>query len=82
MSEPAIIKVNGLTKTYEVGDVPVHALRGVDLEVDPTLWIADDGASLPVGVSARIGVTKAAERELRFYARGNPSVSGPRALSP
>ncbi len=30
----------------------------------------------------RIGITKAAEAELRFYARGNPSVSGARALSP
>jgi DNA-3-methyladenine glycosylase len=58
------------------------ALDGADLEDDPTLWLADDGTVLPVGVSARIGLTKAAERELRFYARGNPSVSGPRALSP
>jgi DNA-3-methyladenine glycosylase len=57
-------------------------LNGADLEVDPTLWLADDGTVLPVGVSTRIGLTKAAERKLRFYARGNLSVSGPRALSP
>ena len=31
--EPPIIEINGLTKTYQVGDVPVHALRGVDLEI-------------------------------------------------
>jgi DNA-3-methyladenine glycosylase len=58
------------------------ALDGADLEDDPLLWLADDGVVLPVGASARIGLTKAADRELRFYARGNPSVSGPRALSP
>lgn len=58
------------------------ALDGADLEVDPALWLADDGVLLPIGASPRIGLTKAADRELRFYARGNLSVSGPRALSP
>ena len=55
---------------------------GADLTATPALWLADDGTRLPVGVSARIGITKAAHEPLRFYARGNPSVSGPRALSP
>ena len=55
---------------------------GADLSTEPALWLADDGAALPVGVSARIGISKAAAEPLRFYARGNPSVSGPRALSP
>jgi DNA-3-methyladenine glycosylase len=55
---------------------------GADLATDRRLWIADDGAVLPVGVSTRVGITKAAHEPLRFYARGNPSVSGPRALSP
>ena len=26
--EPTIIEINGLTKSYQVGDVPVRALRG------------------------------------------------------
>jgi putative ABC transport system ATP-binding protein len=43
--EPPIIEVNGLTKTYQVGDVPVHALRGVDLEVRRTEFVAIIGAS-------------------------------------
>ncbi|HTD38343.1 MAG TPA: DNA-3-methyladenine glycosylase [Candidatus Limnocylindrales bacterium] len=55
---------------------------GADLATDRRLWIAEDGVVLPVGVSTRVGITKAAHEPLRFYARGNPSVSGPRALSP
>ncbi len=58
------------------------AQNGSDLETDPALWLADDGTVLPVGESVRIGITRAAELPHRFYARGNPSVSGPRALSP
>ncbi len=34
----------------------------------------------PLGVSTRIGITKEAHRPLRFYERGNPSVSGPGRL--
>ena len=45
MSEPAIIEINGLTKTYQVGDVPVHALRGVNLEVGKGEFVAIIGAS-------------------------------------
>jgi putative ABC transport system ATP-binding protein len=45
MSEPTIIEISGLTKTYQVGDVPVHALRGVDLEVQKGEFVAIVGAS-------------------------------------
>jgi putative ABC transport system ATP-binding protein len=45
MNEPAIIGVRGLTKTYQVGDVAVHALRGVDLEVRKGEFVAIIGAS-------------------------------------
>lgn len=57
-------------------------LDGIDLDTDPRLALADDGTTLPVGRSVRIGLTRAAERELRFYARGSRAVSGRRALSP
>jgi putative ABC transport system ATP-binding protein len=43
--EPTIIKINGLTKTYQVGDVPVHALRGVNLEIRKSEFVAIVGAS-------------------------------------
>jgi putative ABC transport system ATP-binding protein len=33
MSNGLIIQVQNLTKTYRVGEIDVHALRGVDLEV-------------------------------------------------
>ena len=57
-------------------------LDGVDLCHEGPVWLAHDGGAAPeIGVSARIGITKEAERPLRFYARGSPFVSGPRALN-
>lgn len=44
MSSP-IIKASGLTKVYHVGEVDVHALRGVDLEVSPGEFVAVIGPS-------------------------------------
>lgn len=45
VSQPVIIEINGLTKTYQVGDVPVHALRGVNLEIRKSEFVAIIGAS-------------------------------------
>ena len=44
MPEP-IIRVSNVTRTYHVGDVDVHALRGVDLVVEPGEFIAVMGSS-------------------------------------
>lgn len=45
------------------------------------LWIGDDGFRAPrIGLSPRIGITKAAERPLRYFVSGNPFVSGRKTL--
>jgi putative ABC transport system ATP-binding protein len=44
IAEP-IIKVRGLTKVYRVGDVEVHALRGIDLDSARGEFVAIVGAS-------------------------------------
>ncbi len=54
---------------------------GRDLCRDGPLWLG--AAALPVGeigVTTRIGLTKEADRLLRFFERGNPYVSGPKYL--
>lgn len=57
-------------------------LDGFDLDAGDRLVVGDDGFAPAVGASVRIGLTKATEREHRFYARGSRAVSGPRSLSP
>lgn len=59
------------------------ALNGVDLCADgPLRLAAADRPTGAIGSSVRIGISREAHRPLRFYERGNPAVSGPRALSP
>lgn len=66
-------------------------LDGVDLCAPGQLWLGtlippnkpEDAAISPnirLGISQRIGITRAARRLLRFYERGNPFVSGPSRL--
>jgi putative ABC transport system ATP-binding protein len=45
MSSGPLIEVRGLSKTYKMGDVDVHALRGVDLTVQRGEFIAIVGPS-------------------------------------
>ena len=60
----------GLTRAHD----------GCDLTAGP-LWLSDRGPrrfGLPVAVSPRIGVSRAANRRWRFFLAGHPCVSGPR----
>ncbi len=55
---------------------------GLDLCQEGPLWLAqDDHAGGDIGQSVRIGLTKEADRRLRFFRLGNPFVSGPSWLN-
>ena len=55
---------------------------GLDLFTDPKLWIGSDAYQVDnIGVSTRIGLTKAADEPLRFFVAGSPHLSGPRAIN-
>jgi DNA-3-methyladenine glycosylase len=63
---------------------------GIDLMTSQTLWLgeitssAGENGETPrgaaIGRTVRIGITRAADRLLRFYERGSPFVSGPKHL--
>jgi DNA-3-methyladenine glycosylase len=54
---------------------------GIDLCAAGPLWLGVDGLrAVRPARSVRIGLTKEADRLLRFYERGNAYVSGPRKL--
>lgn len=55
---------------------------GLDLCAEGLLWLGrDDADPGEIGQGVRIGITKDADRPLRFYVRGSPFVSGTRALN-
>jgi DNA-3-methyladenine glycosylase len=57
-------------------------LDGVDLCHTGPLRLTRDGHTFQeIGVSTRIGLSREADRRLRFYVRGNPFVSGPKNLN-
>ncbi len=57
------------------------ALDGLDLCGPGPLWLAETGQPQDEpGVSVRIGITKEADRLLRFFERGSRFVSGPRRI--
>jgi DNA-3-methyladenine glycosylase len=64
-----------------------RSLDGLDLCQEGSLCLGRDdrGASEigenKIGESVRIGISRDADRTLRFYVRGSPFVSGPRALN-
>jgi DNA-3-methyladenine glycosylase len=55
---------------------------GLDLCRKGPLWLGQDDEDVgEIGQSIRIGITRDADRPLRFYLRGSPFVSGPRSLN-
>jgi DNA-3-methyladenine glycosylase len=59
-----------------------RGLDGLDLCRKGSLWLACD-AHEPgdIGQSVRIGITREADRPLRFFLRDSPFVSGPKSLN-
>ena len=69
---------SGPGRLAEAFDITRTRDNGVDL-TEPTsiLWIGDDGyRARRIRISPRIGITKAADRPLRYFLDGNPFVSG------
>jgi DNA-3-methyladenine glycosylase len=57
-------------------------LDGVDLcRMGPLRLARDDHVAPEIGVSPRIGLSRATDQLLRFYVRGSPFVSGPKKLN-
>jgi DNA-3-methyladenine glycosylase len=57
-------------------------LDGLDLCQEGALWLGRGGHEPgEIGQSIRIGVSRGADRLLRFYLRDSPFVSGPRSLN-
>ena len=40
-----LIRMEGVTKTYDAGEIAVHALRGIDLEIESGQMVAIIGPS-------------------------------------
>jgi DNA-3-methyladenine glycosylase len=81
----------GLTKETDLARGPGRlaqamaitiGLDGVDLTDEGTLWLGRiDRPAGEIGVSVRIGITREADRPLRFFERGSRFVSGPGRLN-
>jgi DNA-3-methyladenine glycosylase len=71
---------SGPGRLAEAFDITRERDNGKDLtDVSAILWLANEGSPAPqVQTTCRIGITKAAERPLRYVIPGNAFVSGPK----
>ncbi len=75
MSQQAIIRLVGIEKTYHLGEVDVHALRGVNLEVQEGSYVAIMGPS-GSGKSTMLNVLGCLDRPTKgHYFLGGEDVS-------
>jgi DNA-3-methyladenine glycosylase len=58
-----------------------RSLDGLDLCREGPLWLARGDHDGAIGQSVRIGISRDANRVLRFYLRGSPFVSGAKSLN-
>jgi DNA-3-methyladenine glycosylase len=88
----AVMQANrGIERVRDLARGPgrLAAALGIDLRLDGLdlcrkgpLWLAhDDHKPGKIGKSVRIGISRDANRLLRFYLRGSPFVSGPKSLN-
>jgi len=76
MTEQALIEITNLTKVYGVGDVAVHALRGIDLAVKRGEFLAIMGPS-GSGKSTLMNIVGCLDRPTGgTYVLGGEDVSG------
>jgi DNA-3-methyladenine glycosylase len=78
---PARDLMRGPGRLAKALNIDCH-LDSTDLCAAGPLWLASDRKEpQPIGVSVRIGITRDAERPLRFFVMGSPFVSGPASLN-
>jgi DNA-3-methyladenine glycosylase len=88
-----MMRYRGVSRPLDVARGPGRLSTAMDIDkrfdsIDlcsrtSPIWLGD--AAEPtgrIGVSIRIGISRAAHRKLRFYERGSPFVSGPACLRP
>ena len=63
-SERPVVQVRGLSRTYG-SDPPVHALRGVDLEISRGDWLAIVGPLVMTWLLMKVSGVPMLERSLR-----------------
>ena len=82
-ADAVVVSTLGVYAGYDVAEALGIDLRqnGLDLcAPGPLRLAASPAANGRLGRSVRIGLTRAADRVLRFYERGNVYVSGPKRL--
>ena len=82
-SESPVFQVRGLTKTYIMGEVTIHALRGVDMELYPgelVVFLGASGSGKSTLINILGGLDRATGGEV-YYKNQNLTRAGDRELT-